>query len=190
MIFLLYVYTNILCYSSIIYICSMHVVYFLHNFIRISYFHPFIILSYTNQCVVTRNALSYFLWCLVLSALLCCFCLLVILHFFGRVLFLSLSEPFLESSRSNWEPFWDPFSVDKFEFSKSIGEVTTDWFKNSESIGEVAVDQSKFIFDESPVNIESVDWSFVSTKGGRTIVWCCTSSINFLFACWRRFWRV
>ena len=40
-IFLLSVYTNILCYSLIIYICSMYVVYFMHNVISISSFLSF-----------------------------------------------------------------------------------------------------------------------------------------------------
>ena len=35
------IYTNINCYSLIIYICSMYVVYFMHNFIMISSFSSF-----------------------------------------------------------------------------------------------------------------------------------------------------
>ena len=169
----------------------MHVVLFSTKF-QLAYliFYPFLILSSATQCAKPRNALSYFFWCLALSALLCCFWLLVLLQFFGWLLFLSFSYPFSESNRLDWEQFWDTFSTDQFEFSKSIGEVTTGLFKFSESIGEVAVDQFKFISDESPVNIEAVDFYFVSTKGGRTIVWRCTHSIIFLFYRWKRFWRV
>ena len=169
----------------------MHVVLFSVQF-QLAYLilHTFLILSSVTLCVNPINALSYFFWCLALSELFCCFCLIVILHFFGRLLYLSLLEPFSESNRSDWEHFWDPFSTDQFGFSKSIGEVTTDWFKFSESIGEVAVDKFILIFYESHVNIEAVDWSFVSTKGGRTIVWRCTHSIILLFYRWTRFLRV
>ena len=41
MIFLLSVYTNIICYSLIIYIYYMYVVYLINNFIIISYFSSF-----------------------------------------------------------------------------------------------------------------------------------------------------
>ena len=134
--------------------------------------------------LLTSGVWPYQNYCVVFVA--CLFSLTSL----GAYYILLFPDPFSESNRSDWEPFWDPFSADKFEFSKSIGEFTTDWFKSSESVGEVAVDQSKFIFYESTVNIEAVDWSFVSKKGGRTIVWCCTYSRYFIFACWTRFWRI
>ena len=145
-------------------------------------FNPFFVTLSATQWVVAIYALSSFFWCLALLSLLCCFCcFIVLLHFIGRLLFLSFSYPFSESNRLDWEQFWDLFSVNQFEFYKSIGEVTIDWCKISDSIGEVAVYQFKSIFDDSHVNIEAVYWCFVSTKGGRTIVWFCTSSRNFLF---------
>ena len=51
-----------------------------------------------------------------------------------------------------------PFYTDQFECSKWIGEFTLDLLKLSESIGECSVDKLKCIFNESPVNIEAVDW--------------------------------
>ena len=118
---LLCVYTNIFWYSSIIYIFPCMLFILCKISLACPLFHPFLILSYATQCVLTRNSLYSFLWCLSLLTLLCWFCFLVLIHFFGRLLYLSLSYPFSESNRLDWGPFWDPFYADQFEFSKSIG---------------------------------------------------------------------
>ena len=76
--FLFYVYINILCYSSIIYICSMHVVYFLHNFISISSFPSFPhYIIYNPVCCGIKCFIFFFLVsglvCIIVLFLLACY---------------------------------------------------------------------------------------------------------------------
>ena len=126
----MYVYTNILCYSSIIYICSMHMVYFLHNFISISSFSsiPYYIICnpvcFDQKCFILFHLVSGLISIIVLYLLLP-----LSPSLFRALIVLSFSDPFSESNIFDWEPLWDPFSADQFEFSKSFGEVTTYWFQ-------------------------------------------------------------
>ena len=128
-------------------------------------FHSFIILSYTNQCVVTRNAFVLFplvsglVGIIVLFSLLACSPSII----WALIIFIIL-RPLFRIKQIRLGTVLRSFFVDQFEFSKSIGEVTTYLLKISESIGEFAVDKSKYIFDDSPVNIEAVDYTLYQQK--------------------------
>ena len=116
--FLLSVFTNILIYSSIMYILSC--VLFIFRTISLAHliFHLLLIFQYTTQCVVMINYVYCLLWFLTFPELLCCFFLLVLLRFLGRLLFYHSQTP-LQNQR-DWigKRFEIPFPADQFESSK------------------------------------------------------------------------
>ena len=142
MIFLLSFYTNILCYSLIIYICSMYVFYFMHNFIIISSFSPFPHSIICNPVCCDEKCFIFFFYCLAFSALLCCFLLLARSPSLLRapIIFIILRPLFRIKKIRLGTVLRSFFPWINLNFPNQ-----TDWFKIPESIGEVAVDQSKFI---------------------------------------------
>ena len=73
------VYTNILCYSLIIYICSMYVVYFMHNIISISSFS-----SFHNSIICNPVCFDekYFIFFLLVSGLVGFIVMFLLLDFY------------------------------------------------------------------------------------------------------------
>ena len=141
-----------------IYICSMYVVYFMHNFIRISSFSFF-------PHYIIWNPLCFYEKCFIFFLLVSgrpyqnyCFFLVACLFSFtssGAYYFYHYHTPF----QNQIDPIGDRFEI---LFTQINLNFPINWrsyhglIQNFQSIGEFAVDQSKFTSDESTVNIEAI----------------------------------